>query len=68
MLAVGALALLTPWLVGVGPRLGTDEVTDPRTGWPSLRLPRGTLIAVRWFLPALLVLAVVLTIVIPAPK
>jgi len=43
-------------------------VTDPRTGRPVFRLPRGTVLVMRWFLPALLLLAVLLVVLVPAPR
>ena len=68
MLSTGVLALVLTGWIAYGPGLAADEVTDPRTGRPVFRLPRGTVLVMRWFLPALLLLAVLLVVLVPAPR
>lgn len=67
LLTVGVLALAVAWFPLVSGRLLADRIVDPRTGTEPYPATRLLLAIFRWGLPALLLLAVALIVMLPTP-
>lgn len=67
LLTIGVLSLAVAWFPLMSGRLLTDRIVDPRTGAEPYPATRLILAIVRWGLPAALLMAVVLVIVLPVP-
>jgi hypothetical protein len=65
LLTGGLFFLAVAWWPTASTNLLADRIIDPRTGTEPFKLPRVALAIVRWFLPALLLIAVGVTILFP---
>jgi len=65
MLTAGLFLLAFAWWPTASERIFADRIIDPRTGSEPFATPRLLLAIVRWFLPATLLIAVVLIILVP---
>jgi hypothetical protein len=65
LLAAGLFLLAAAWWPTASERVLADRFIDPRTGSEPFATPRMLLAVVRWFLPATLLIAVVLIVLIP---
>jgi hypothetical protein len=65
LLTAGLFLLAAAWWPTASDRVFADRIIDPRTGSEPFTTPRLLLPVVRWFLPATLLIAVVLIILIP---
>jgi hypothetical protein len=64
-LTAALFLLAAAWWPTASDRVFADRIIDPRTGSEPFTTPRLLLAVVRWFLPATLLIAVVLIILIP---
>ncbi len=67
LLTAGVLLLSRAWWPGVPARLGADRIIDPRSGREPFSPPRPLFAAIRWGLPAALLCALLLIVLLPAP-
>ncbi|MEU8179381.1 hypothetical protein AB0B86_01235 [Micromonospora sp. NPDC049047] len=65
LLTAGLFLLAAAWWPIASDRIFADRIIDPRTGAEPFTTPPMLLAVVRWLLPATLLLAVVLIVLIP---
>lgn len=65
LLLTGLFLLAAAWWPITSERMFADRIIDPRTGAEPFTTPRLLLAAIRWLLPAVLLLAAVATVLIP---
>jgi hypothetical protein len=65
VLTAGVFLLTAAWWPVASDRLLADRIIDPRTGSEPFTRPRLLTAAIRWLLPAVLLIAVLLTALIP---
>ena len=65
LLAVGLFLLAAAWWPVASDRMAADRIVDPRTGTEPFVMPRMLSAAIRWWLPAVLLITVVVTALLP---
>jgi hypothetical protein len=65
LLTIGIILLAAAWFPLVSGRVFADRIVDPRTGKESVPVPRLRQAVLRWGIPVVLVLAVVLIMLVP---
>jgi hypothetical protein len=65
LLTVGLFLLAAAWWPVASDRIVADRIVDPRTGTEPFVMPRLVGVAIRWWLPAVLLFTVVVTALLP---
>jgi hypothetical protein len=65
LLTVGLFLLAAAWWPTAADRVFADRIIDPRTGSEPFATPRILIAAVRWFLPTTLLIAALVTTLLP---